>query len=219
MRVFLLIFLVIPLMLLPQNKKDYKNYDKAVKYFYDGKLDKSKQLVFKLLKKDKNWENPNLLMARILVDEGNIEEAVQYMLDVYSKNDYKDVLGIKQIANLYYKNGFYKKALFYFDMIKNLKPDLIDKEIIKIINNCLFAIEAIKNPVEFNPLNLGSNINTSLEEYLPALSIDANTLVFSKRIIHKDIPPQEDFYISIKNDEARISLRVLDSKKILEETN
>ena len=200
MRVFLLIFLVIPFILLSQNKKDYKNYDKAVKYFYDGKLDKSKQLIFKLLKKDENWEKPNLLMARILVDEGHIEEAVQYMLDVYSKNDYKDVLGIKQIANLYYNNGFYKKALDYFEMIKNLKSDLIDKEIIKTMNNCVFAIEAIKNPVEFNPLNLGSNINTDLEEYLPSLSIDGNTLVFSKRMIGKDIPPQEDFYISIKNE-------------------
>jgi len=200
MRVFLLIFLVIPFILLSQNKKDYKNYDKAVKYFYDGKLDKSKQLIFKLLKKDENWEKPNLLMARILVDEGHIEEAVQYMLDVYSKNDYKDVLGIKQIANLYYNNGFYKKALDYFEMIKNLKSDLIDKEIIKAMNNCVFAIEAIKNPVEFNLLNLGSNINTDLEEYLPSLSIDGNTLVFSKRMIGKDIPPQEDFYISIKNE-------------------
>jgi len=64
--------------------------------------------------------------------------------------------------------------------------------------NCDFALQAIKNPVDFKPENLGANVNTDADEYYPSLTIDGKTLVFTR---NKKDPaqrnmPQEDFYVS-----------------------
>jgi outer membrane protein OmpA-like peptidoglycan-associated protein/tetratricopeptide (TPR) repeat protein len=71
------------------------------------------------------------------------------------------------------------------------------------IEVCKFAEVAIKNPVPFDPINLGSEVNTKLDEYLPALSVEENELVFTRKVINEK-PTfigdefQEDFYISRK---------------------
>lgn len=44
-----------------------------------------------------------------------------------------------------------------------------------MIENCAFAEQAVKNPVPFNPVNLGDSINTGEEEYFPAITADAKT--------------------------------------------
>jgi outer membrane protein OmpA-like peptidoglycan-associated protein/tetratricopeptide (TPR) repeat protein len=201
MRILLLILFLLPAISFAQ-KKDYKNYDKAVTYFHEGKVEKAKKLTEKILSKNSEWTKPNLLMASIFADLGDIEESARYMLYVYDENTPKDVMGIEQIAKLYYHNGYYENALYYFKSAQNLNESVLGKKTDLYIRNCVFAMQEITNPVDFNPENLGENINTQLEEYLPALSIDGNTLVFTKRIPEKGYSPQEDFYISTLNEEG-----------------
>jgi len=60
---------------------------------------------------------------------------------------------------------------------------------------------SIDNPVPFRPVNLGPNINTADDEYLPALTADYRTLVFTRRSprnqhTERSLPQEEDFYIS-----------------------
>ena len=201
MRIFFLILLVIPLISYSQ-KKDYKNYDKAVAYFYEGRVVKAKKLTQKILARDPNWSKPNLLMASIFAESGDIKESAQYMLYVYDENTPADAMGVEQIAKLYYRNGYYKNALYYFKAAQKLNPDILDEKTILFMQNCIFAMDAIHHPVAFNPENLGENINSTIEEYLPALSIDGNTLVFTKRIIEEGRMPQEDFYFSTRNKQG-----------------
>jgi len=201
MRILLLILFLLPAISFAQ-KKDYKNYDKAVTYFHEGKVEKAKKLTEKILSKNSEWTKPNLLMASIFADLGDIEESARYMLYVYDENTPKDVMGIEQIAKLYYHNGYYENALYYFKSAQNLNESVLGKKTDLYIRNCVFSMQEITNPVDFNPENLGENINTQLEEYLPALSIDGNTLVFTKRIPEKGYSPQEDFYISTLNEEG-----------------
>ena len=40
---------------------------------------------------------------------------------------------------------------------------------------------AVENPVPYHPINLGPNINTADDEYMPALTADYRTLVFTRR--------------------------------------
>jgi outer membrane protein OmpA-like peptidoglycan-associated protein len=44
-----------------------------------------------------------------------------------------------------------------------------------------FAAEAVKNPVPFNPVSVGNNINTPESEYFPSLTADGSTLIFTRR--------------------------------------
>lgn len=61
--------------------------------------------------------------------------------------------------------------------------------------------EAVANPVPFRPVNLGANVNSDADEYMPALTADYRTLVFTRRVPRKattqrGLPQEEDFYVS-----------------------
>ncbi len=65
-----------------------------------------------------------------------------------------------------------------------------------------FSIEAVKNPLPFNPVNLGENINTQYDDYWPSLSADQKTLTYTMLLPLDPNQPktfhnqQEDFYYS-----------------------
>jgi outer membrane protein OmpA-like peptidoglycan-associated protein len=63
-----------------------------------------------------------------------------------------------------------------------------------------FALDyAATHPVanyKFEPHNLGDSINTEVSEYFPTITIDGNTLIFTRRVNHIN----EDFYESHKTD-------------------
>jgi outer membrane protein OmpA-like peptidoglycan-associated protein len=63
----------------------------------------------------------------------------------------------------------------------------------KLIADCKFSIQAIAHPVAFKPVNLGPEINTGADEYLPVATADEGTLIFTRKINNN-----EDFYKSDK---------------------
>lgn len=52
-----------------------------------------------------------------------------------------------------------------------------------------FRRQAKANPVPFNPTNMGANVNSVYDEYLPTLTADGQTLILTRRD-----QQQEDFY-------------------------
>lgn len=66
-----------------------------------------------------------------------------------------------------------------------------NKKAKKYLLDCDFAIEAIKKPVSYSPINLGSGINTLDAEYFPALTADGETLIFTRQV-----NGNEDFWTS-----------------------
>lgn len=63
----------------------------------------------------------------------------------------------------------------------------------KLIADCDFSMQAIQHPVDFKPENLGTSINTNADEYLPNVTADESTLIFTRKIGNN-----EDFYQSKK---------------------
>lgn len=53
-----------------------------------------------------------------------------------------------------------------------------------------FRLYSRSHPAPFEPENLGPGVNTNADEYLPALTVDGRTMVFTRRIV------DEDFYQS-----------------------
>lgn len=64
---------------------------------------------------------------------------------------------------------------------------------IKWIGDCDFSLNAMQHPVVFKPINLGPSINTNADEYLPNVTADESTLIFTRKIGNN-----EDFYQSIQ---------------------
>jgi len=63
----------------------------------------------------------------------------------------------------------------------------------KLITDCDFSLQAMQHPVVFKPVNLGTSINTSADEYLPNVTADESTLIFTRKTGNN-----EDFYLSKK---------------------
>ncbi|MBC6492519.1 OmpA family protein [Flavihumibacter stibioxidans] len=64
----------------------------------------------------------------------------------------------------------------------------------------LFAIEQAANPdianFSFRPVNLGDNVNSTVSEYYPTLTIDNKQLIFTRRVNNRN----EDFYETRQTD-------------------
>ncbi len=68
--------------------------------------------------------------------------------------------------------------------------------------NAVFAKEAIKQKVAFDPQNLGPAINSQHDEYYPALTADDGQLFFTRKIPDARVGGvglQEDFYVALKD--------------------
>ena len=196
MRNYFLIFLFLPLISYSQFK-DYKNFDKAIKYNKEGNFNKSIKFASKALENSPQWESPKLLIASIYANSKEINKAVSYLLSAYYNDENINLDGIKKITKLYYENGFYEESLKYAKLLilKDSVRFYDSREIRMIIKSSKFSINAINNPVDFSPKNLGSNINSSKEEYLPAISYNGKNLVYSRRLDKNNVF-QEDFYVS-----------------------
>ena len=196
MRFFIITLLLIPVISFAQTK-DYKNYDRAVKYNNEGNIVKAIKYANKALEKSSDWNKPNLLLASIYANNNQIVLAADYLLKVYDENTFNDVKGIEQVVVLFYNNGFYKKALYYAEKIilNNVEDLIFTSKINRYIENCNFAIKVMKNPINFNSKNIGEIVNTNMTEYVNAITIDATKILFTRRIESKKIRDQEDIFV------------------------
>lgn len=79
------------------------------------------------------------------------------------------------------KVGRYESARDHYNtyLDKTLPNCPLMKETHKGLETCEFAINAIKNPVDFSPINIGPNINSEYDEYLPAVVADESEIIFT----------------------------------------
>ena len=183
-------------------ERDYKRYDKAIKLFKKNDLEKSKEILIKIIDKKTQWDEPYILLSNIYLIENDLYNSAKTLLNIYDIENASDYLGIEKIAKDFYKNGFYSEALYYFNVVCKLDSMYCKEKINFYIKNCDFAIseinDNISDPVSFNPINIGPSINSSMSEIGPAITSDNNKIVFTRRVEEKDKKPQEDFYFSEK---------------------
>lgn len=72
------------------------------------------------------------------------------------------------------------------------------------LESCGFALEAMANPVPFEPINLGPAVNSEHSEYYPSITVDEGQLLFTREIPKKGAPDgrDEDFYLSTRPVDA-----------------
>lgn len=61
----------------------------------------------------------------------------------------------------------------------------------KYQGDCLFAVDAMKHPVAYQPINMGAAINSSNRDYFPTLTADGEVIIFTRQV-----DGNEDFYTS-----------------------
>jgi outer membrane protein OmpA-like peptidoglycan-associated protein/Tfp pilus assembly protein PilF len=169
----------------------FKNYQ--LQYFNNAKNDLEKSLSY-----DGQFIDAYILLGEIANEENNKEKAIEYYQKAISINkDYNPLMYLRK-ADLEKETGKYHIAKTNYETFLSSGKQLKEYRgyVEKKIRQCKFAIELKKKPVEFNPNNLGADINTSISEYWPSLTADGEMLVFTTS--NRKTNSQEDLYSSIK---------------------
>lgn len=153
---------------------------------------------------DKKFIEAYILIGEISMDNGQEKEAIRDFIESIQLNPDFSPSVYFNLSQLEFNNGIYEDALIHVKKFLSytIISDKSKKSAETLLKSCEFAIKAIKNPVPFNPINLGPNINTKYDEYWPSLSADEQTLIFTRQLPKNPDKPyvfwnlQEDFYFS-----------------------
>jgi outer membrane protein OmpA-like peptidoglycan-associated protein/tetratricopeptide (TPR) repeat protein len=189
-----------------KSKRAIKHFETAVDYYNKRIDEKALEEIEIALGLDNGFVEAYLLKANIYGESKKTNDELQCYLKVIEvKPDYS--------ANIYFfagecelKMADYNAAKQHFQ--KCLEFDVIQPVIEEMANDKLkraeYGIVAKENPVPFNPVNSGENINSKYDEYWPSLSADEQTLVLTRLVPVDDRFPiseknrQEDFYLSYR---------------------
>lgn len=179
---------------------------KALKFYKSGRQaasaeDTNRAIKFfsKALKEDPNFIDARINIANLKYDDKDYERA---------KRIYKEILvtAPDYSANLYYNLAMVEWKMNEFEAAVKLFEVFLKKETKKnrrvdrakiYIRDGEFAAWAIKNPVLFNPQRLSDNINTPAQEYLPTITADEESFIFTR-----NQKGDENFFFSKKTDEG-----------------
>ncbi|HVV54683.1 MAG TPA: OmpA family protein [Mucilaginibacter sp.] len=200
---FLSIILILCVSVSQAQQGQYSTDDKeAIKYYalanesLDNNLfDDAIGQLKKAIKEDKKFIEAHTLLADVYRITRDYKDAIDQYLAVIALNPefsrgvyYK--LGDVELRDAQYANA--EQHLEKYLTYPNLSPQSIFMGQ-KLLNDCKFSLQAIQHPVQFKPINLGPAINTADDEYLPTVTADESTLIFTRKINNN-----EDFYKSVK---------------------
>ena len=190
---------------------------KAVKYFNDAremyflmKYKLAAENIEKAIALDPSFLEAQLLKAEINSDMKRRDKAIEAYKAVLQIDSAYFPNAMYNLGRLEFRLGRYEEALQHLESFLQYenKDQRVVKKANRDIRNCRFALEGIRHPVPFEPVNLGPSINSPLDEYWPSLTADEQTIVFTvlvpgRYLRMRDFEQQdyqEDFYISHQTD-------------------
>ena len=180
-----------------KSRKAIKVYREAKSALTSQNFNESKDLLEKALIFDDQFVEAWILLGDVFVEMGDKLRAIE---------SYKKSILIDPEFSfpMYYRLAITEHSIgIYSESLKHIQKYLTYKRIssnyrnkaLSLKKSCEFSINAMNSPVTFNPVNLGINVNSNADEYLPALSADGSTLIFTRSENIKGVR-NEDFYIS-----------------------
>ncbi len=177
---------------------------KAEQLINNRDFEKALTLLKQAKSKDPNYADIYILMGDIYNFTLNSDSAVSCYNKAIELIGSPNPMLYFIAANEGLKCGQYQDALKNYEIFlqKGLQYTDVLADAQKGIANCRFAIDAMRNPVKFQPENLGNNINSEWDESLASLTADDQMLVFTvnrpkdKNTICAFCLNEEDLYFS-----------------------
>lgn len=206
------------------NKKAVKYYEAGVKAYeeFDPKtrmrnIKGAMDNFNKAIKTDPDFVEAYLFRSQVYQDLGQVDPAVDDLRKVVELNPNFFPNAFFFIAQLEFSRGHYeeaKSAAEKYISFPRIPADLKARGEY-MLENCKFAIDAMKHPVPFNPVNLGPGVNTERPEYFPTLTGDDQMLLFTRDVLDANAVQgghQEDFFFSIKRGNEWTQARSISSR-------
>lgn len=201
--VFVLLFSVIQLsaqQYTTSDKRAIKFFEEAVSHLNQREIGPGLQSIEKSLDRDPQFVEAWLLKADLLIQSQQMEEAIEAMEK--SVEIHPDFFPNKYftLGQLYMEQERYEEAHEQFNTL--LSYGSVQSELLqrgqRQLESSEFAMEAVQNPVDFNPVNLGPGVNSPMAEYYPSITVDGEQLLFTREVIESPEQKrgQEDFFMS-----------------------
>lgn len=179
---------------------------RAVEAYQSGNNERALSEARRALQRDPGFLEAHLLKAEIFSGTGRFAESAAAYREVVRLNPTAYPQAHYFLGYSLMRTGQYSEARQSFlDFLEtpSASPTLLELTL-SHLERCRFAIRAMEDPVPFQPENLGQGVNSPYAEYSPALTIDGNTLIFTRRRPADPVsgrgPETEDFYVSHRED-------------------
>lgn len=188
------------------NKKAIKSYQNAITAFDQRNHELAIAFLDEALSQDNNFIEAYFLKFEVFSEAGDLHNAKQALIEGQriDPNFFPNAWFF--LAAIEFNEGDYSNAKKNFEKFityQRVNPHMVASAK-EHIENCQFAMQAIENPVDFNPINMGAAINTENAEYYPTISVDGQTFIFTR--LDKDPAAyrgkNENFYVSAKHDDT-----------------
>ncbi len=159
---------------------------------------------------DKGFYEAYLMAGETYFEMDEFLQAVSYYEKAVAINPDFFPMIYFNMGNAWMATGSYEEAKNAYERLAG-HPDVSERYRAlarKRIESCAFAIEAMSDPVPFDPVDIGSAINSEDDEYWPTLTADEQVLIFTRQTMQdpggRRVPAnlREDFYISYYGDDG-----------------
>jgi outer membrane protein OmpA-like peptidoglycan-associated protein len=189
------------------NKKAIKHVEEARKNYESHNDAEAEKFFTKALAEDPNFVEAMIGLSYIYINQNKYDEAIAQLKKATEVNPKFFPANFYQLGEIQYFTAKYSDAVKSFQqflLFDRVNPDMKQKA--QYYLQCSqFAVEQVKNPKPFNPVNMGPSINTANDEYFCTITADNQNFYFTRRIIGATtcdgLPNgQEDFYYSKKEN-------------------
>lgn len=178
------------------NKKKPKGFIKsALEFYLKGDINEAENIIYKSFKKDTTDVNAYLLLSDIYADRQDEEKQIWALKKILSIDSVNYRVSHKLLANLLFKKGDYNAALYDYEKYNKVRSAKDSVFIENRIKSCYFALNSISENRDIKVIPLNDKVNTSMNEYWPAISTDDSILYFT-RLIDRNVnfPYERQFY-------------------------
>ncbi len=217
--IIILLLLIQPALLLPQELHTRSN--KALKSYNDGReaydflnYKEAERHLLDAVENDPGFIEAYLMLAELSKDMLNYSQSASAYREAMLIDSVFFVPAWFGYGEVQFMLGNYAEAkskfVLYLQLGGEKSVNAVKAQM--FIRDCDFALEAILTPVDFNPVNMGEAINTTNDEYWPAITADDNMLLFTRqnRVRGRNLMGsalQEDFYYSYRENGCWIQAR------------
>ena len=174
---------------------------KAQKYFdlanYDiglNKYDTAKENLLLAIKMDADFMKAHLYLANVYYQLNEYNNAIEEYNYALEQKEFPFVVHL-YLARSHFSLQQYDAAIQHINSFlaneKIFNKSRTEGERLKM--NAEFSRQAIKHSLDFYPKNLGESVNSDNDEYMPCLSADEETVIYTRKINN-----QEDLYLTGK---------------------
>ena len=189
------------------NKGAIRNYEAGLNHYNQYQNEKAKDELLKAIEKDPAFIEPHFVIANICVESKDYQCAIDQYRKAVQINAAFFPNAYHLLANIEMNVGMYAEAKDHYEKylkIPGAKEPFVERSK-KRIASCEFALKAVQSPVPFQPENLGNNINSPYDEYFPTLTIEDQTMFFTRNRPEAEGSKRfhEDFYISKRGTDGK----------------